>query len=83
MSTLKQSVEITTIEHTYTSQHVRHDDEHIPPNNKARGKKPLCFYMTFLGLNISVLLVSIDATALSVAVPVSLASPIVSPLPTD
>lgn len=37
-------------------------------NGKA--KKPLSFYLTFLALNICVLLVSLDTTALSVAIPV-------------
>lgn len=40
-------------------------------NNGVKAKKPLSFYMTFLALSICVLLVSLDATALSVAVPVS------------
>lgn len=41
------------------------------PNNGAKTKKPFSFYMTFLALNICVLLVSLDSTALSVAIPVS------------
>lgn len=41
------------------------------PNNGGKAKKPMSFYMTFLALNICVLIVSLDATALSVAVPVS------------
>ena len=41
------------------------------PDNGAKTKKPLSFYMTFLALNICVLLVSLDSTALSVAIPVS------------
>ncbi|RMZ68211.1 MFS transporter [Pyrenophora seminiperda CCB06] len=41
------------------------------PNNGEKTKKPLSFYMTFLALNICVLLVSLDSTALSVAIPVS------------
>ncbi|EFQ94553.1 hypothetical protein CFE70_006382 [Pyrenophora teres f. teres 0-1] len=40
------------------------------PNNEAKAKKPLSFYMTFLALNICVLLVSLDSTALSVAIPI-------------
>lgn len=40
-------------------------------NNGGKAKKPLSFYMTFLALNICVLIVSLDATALSVAVTVS------------
>lgn len=47
------------------------EEEQVPPNNSGKAKKPLSFYMTFLALNICVLLVSLDTTALSVAVPVS------------
>ncbi|OAA43725.1 Major facilitator superfamily domain, general substrate transporter [Metarhizium rileyi] len=43
--------------------------EQMLPSN-AKAKKSLSFYMTFLALNICVLLVSLDATALAVAVPV-------------
>ena len=37
---------------------------------KKANKKPLAFYLAFLGLNIVVFIVSLDATALSVALPV-------------
>jgi len=39
----------------------------------ANAKKPLSFHMSFLALNLMVLLVSLDATALAVAIPVQLA----------
>ena len=37
-------------------------------------KKPMSFYLAFLALNISTVVVSLDATALAVAIPVSLIS---------
>lgn len=54
-----------------SSQPVGLEGEQVPLNDDKKAKKPLSFYMTFLALNICVLLVSLDATALSVAVPVS------------
>ena len=53
------------------SQPVGLEQEQVSPKNGGKSKKPLSFYMTFLALNICVFLVSLDATALSVAVPVS------------
>ncbi|OCK77113.1 MFS general substrate transporter [Lepidopterella palustris CBS 459.81] len=53
-----------------SGQPVGLEREQVPLNNGGKAKKPLSFYMTFLALNICVLLVSLDATALSVAVPV-------------
>ncbi|EJT69719.1 hypothetical protein GGTG_12602 [Gaeumannomyces tritici R3-111a-1] len=47
------------------------DGELFEPSSSQK-KKPLSFYMTFLALTICVLLVSLDSTALSVAVPASL-----------
>ena len=58
-----------------SSQPVDHEQKQVPLNNSGKAKKPLSFYMTFLALNICVLLVSLDATALSVAVPVSSTPP--------
>jgi hypothetical protein len=54
-----------------SSQPVDLEQEQMPPKNGRKAKKPLSFHMTFLALNICVFLVSLDATALSVAVPVS------------
>lgn len=56
----QQSTELTSTEQEQTML-----------RNEGKTKKPLSFHMTFLALNICVLLVSLDATALSVAVPVS------------
>ena len=53
------------------SQPVDFEQQQVPVDKGGKAKKPLSFYMTFLALNICVLLVSLDATALSVAVPVS------------
>lgn len=47
------------------------EQEPLSLNNGGKAKKPLSFYMAFLALSICVLLVSLDATALSVAVPAS------------
>lgn len=47
------------------------EQEQMSLSNGGKAKRPLSFYMTFLALSICVLLVSLDATALSVAVPVS------------
>ena len=47
------------------------EQEQLPSNDGGKARKPLSFYMTFLALNICVLLVSLDATALAVVVPVS------------
>ncbi len=59
-----------------SSQFVGLEQEQVPLNNNGgKAKKPISFYMTFLALNICVLLVSLDATALSVAVPVSSTPP--------
>jgi hypothetical protein len=58
-----------------SSQPVGLEQEQVPVNNGGKAKKPLSFYMTFLALNICVLLVSLDATALAVAVPVSSTPP--------
>lgn len=38
-------------------------------------KKPLAFYLGFLGLNINSLVFSLDATSLAVAIPVSFIRP--------
>ena len=38
--------------------------------NTATGKKPYSFYLAFLGLNVMVFIVTLDATTLSVAIPV-------------
>lgn len=38
-------------------------------------KKPLAFYLAFLGINITILVFSLDATTLAVAIPVSFGSP--------
>lgn len=46
-----------------------------PSNSERNAVKPLSFYLSFLALNICVLLVSLDATALSVALSVSLSQP--------
>lgn len=54
-----------------SSQHMGFEQDVVPLNSGGKTKKPLSFYMTFLALNICVLLVSLDATALSVVVPVS------------
>lgn len=54
-----------------SSQRIGPERQRVPRNNVGKAKKPLSFYMAFLALNICVLLVSLDATALSVAVPVS------------
>ncbi len=54
-----------------SSQALGLEQEQVPLTNGGKAKKPLSFYMTFFALNICVLLVSLDATALSVAVPVS------------
>ncbi len=43
------------------------------PNERAMEettKKPLSFHLSFLALNLMVLMVSMDATALAVAIPV-------------
>ncbi|KAL8753774.1 MAG: hypothetical protein Q9184_005325 [Pyrenodesmia sp. 2 TL-2023] len=54
-----------------SSQPVGFEQVQVPFNNNGgKARKPLSFYMTFLALNICVLLVSLDATALSVTVPV-------------
>ena len=53
-----------------SSQHMGLEQDVVPLNSGGKTKKPLSFYMTFLALNICVLLVSLDATALSVVVPV-------------
>jgi hypothetical protein len=37
-------------------------------------KKPLAFYLAFLGINITILVFSLDATTLAVAIPVGFAS---------
>lgn len=58
-----------------SDQPVSLGQEQMPPKNGGKAKKPLSFYMTFLALNICVFLVSLDATALSVAVPVSSTPP--------
>lgn len=42
------------------------EDEPVPTS-----KKPLSFYLAFLSIMIMVLLVSLDSTALAVAIPVS------------
>lgn len=49
------------------TEHRTNEESKIPP-------KTLSFYLAFLALRIIVLIVSIDATALSVAVPVSSSS---------
>lgn len=54
-----------------SKQPVALEQEQLSLRNAGEAKKPLSFYMTFLALSICVLLVSLDATALSVAVPVS------------
>lgn len=41
-------------------------------------KKPLAFYLGFLGLNINSLVFSLDATSLAVAVPVSFIGPLMT-----
>ncbi|KAF1830188.1 MFS general substrate transporter [Decorospora gaudefroyi] len=58
------------VELKQTTQPVRPEQDEVSPSNDKKRKKPLSFYFTFLALNICVLLVSLDATALSVAVPV-------------
>ena len=40
------------------------------PETELKTKKPLSFHMAFLALNLMVLIVSLDATALAVAIPV-------------
>lgn len=40
-------------------------------DRKTTTKKPLAFYLGFLGLNINALVFSLDATSLAVAIPVS------------
>lgn len=57
------------------SQAISLEQDAVPLNTGGKTKKPLSFYMTFLALNICVLLVSLDATALSVVVPVSSTPP--------
>lgn len=42
---------------------------------KTTTKKPLAFYLGFLGLNINALVFSLDATSLAVALPVSFIAP--------
>jgi len=46
--------------------------DHVPsePRPGVKTTKPLSFHMSFLALNLMVLLVSLDATALAVAIPV-------------
>lgn len=44
-------------------------------DRKTTTKKPLAFYLGFLGLNINSLVFSLDATSLAVAVPVSFIGP--------
>lgn len=44
---------------------VSHEDA-----GKETSRKPLSFWLSFLALNISVFIVSLDSTALAVAVPV-------------
>lgn len=39
-------------------------------DRKTTTKKPLAFYLGFLGLNINSLVFSLDATSLAVAIPV-------------
>lgn len=38
-------------------------------------KKPLAFYLAFLGINVTIFVFSLDATILAVAIPVSFGSP--------
>lgn len=63
-----------------SSQPVGVEEEQVPPGRVGKAKKPLSFWMTFLALNICVLLVSLDATALSVAVPVGSTPPAIETL---
>lgn len=44
-------------------------------DRKTTTKKPLAFYLGFLGLNINALVFSLDATSLAVAIPVSFIAP--------
>lgn len=44
-------------------------------DSKTTTKKPLAFYLGFLGLNINTLVFSLDATSLAVAIPVSFIAP--------
>lgn len=44
-------------------------------HSKTTAKKPLAFYLGFLGLNINALVFSLDATSLAVAIPVSFIAP--------
>jgi hypothetical protein len=39
-------------------------------------KKPLSFYLSFLALNLMVFIISLDATALNVAIPVCWTTPV-------
>lgn len=57
-----------------SSRSARFSEEPLIENNEEKTRKPVSFYLTFAALNICVLLVSLDATALSVAVPVSSSS---------
>src|ERR1700710_777015 len=56
--------------------HSEVDGELSCDNGDAIGKKkPLAFYLAFLGINITILVFSLDATTLAVAIPVSCISP--------
>lgn len=49
------------------------------PGLEKSPRKTLSFYMTFLALNISTFIVSLDATALAVAIPVRLHNRMATP----
>lgn len=58
----------------------KHGSAGAPPaieenDRKTATKKPLAFYLGFLGLNINTLVFSLDATSLAVAIPVSFIAP--------
>lgn len=69
MTTVAQDQGSLELEDFSGSERGSHDQ--LLTGNEGKASKPLSFYLTFAALNICVLLVSLDATALAVAVPVS------------